>query len=76
MLDLDQLRKDPLFAAGRRAFVGASGTLLSAAAVALLAGRDAMAAGKKMSRAVEGDLRILNTALGAEHQAVAAYQVG
>lgn len=76
MLDLDQLRKDPLFAAGRRAFIGASGTLLSAAAVALLAGRDAMAAGKKMSTAVEGDLRILNTALGAEHQAVAAYQVG
>jgi len=60
----------------RRALVG-SGLVLSASAVALLGGRDALAAGAKASTAdVEADVRILNTALGAEFEAVAAYQVG
>lgn len=60
----------------RRALAG-SGLVLSAAAVALLGGRDAMAAGAKVSAAdVDADVRILNTALGAELEAVAAYQVG
>lgn len=60
----------------RRALVG-SGLVLSAAAVALLGGRDALAAGTKASAAdIEADVRILNTALGAEYEAVAAYQVG
>lgn len=69
-----ELAKDPLFIAGRRAFIGKSGVLLSASAVALLAGQDSLAAAKGGGSA--NDLRILNTALGAEHQAVAAYQVG
>ncbi len=56
----------------RRALAG-SGLLLSAAAVALLGGRDALAAG---SAPMESDLRILNTALGAELEAIAAYQLG
>ena len=58
----------------RRAFLGKAGTLtLSAAAVALLSGNDALAQGKP---ATSRDVEILNTALGAEHQAIAAYQVG
>ena len=76
-MQLSQLMKDPLFAAGRRAFIGKSGVLLSATAVALLAGRDVLAADTKEASSQSGDdVRILNTALGAEHQAVAAYQTG
>lgn len=67
---------DALFVAGRRAFIGMSGMLLSGAAVTLLAGRDAFAATRgDKKNAVENDVRILNTALGAEYQAVAAYQL-
>jgi rubrerythrin len=58
----------------RRAFLGRTGLLLSGAAVALLAGRDALAARRDAGAA--SDARILNTALGAELEAVAAYQVG
>ena len=76
-MQLIQLMNDPLFAAGRRAFIGKSGILLSATAVALLAGREVLAADAKPGAASVGDdVRILNTALGAEHQAIAAYQVG
>ncbi|NPC57355.1 ferritin-like domain-containing protein [Caenimonas soli] len=65
-----------LFQARRRA-LAVSGAVLSGAAVALLGGRDAMAAGKKASQGeLEADIRILNTALGAEFEAIAAYQVG
>jgi rubrerythrin len=60
--------------AARRAFLGQSGLLLSGAAVALLAGRDVLAAKGGASGA--SDVRILNTALGAELEAIAAYQVG
>jgi len=60
--------------AARRAFLGRSGLLLSGAAVALLAGRDALAA--KGGKSGADDARILNTALGAELEAIAAYQVG
>src|SRR5690606_27689472 len=59
----------------RRAFLGQSGLLLSGAAVALMAGREALAKGKGAG-AVESDVRILNTALGAELEAIAAYQLG
>jgi rubrerythrin len=76
-MSLIQLAKDPLFMAGRRAFIGKSGILLSATAVALMAGHESLAAEKKGgSASAVDDMRILNTALGAEHQAVAAYQVG
>jgi rubrerythrin len=60
--------------AARRQFLGHSGFMLSGAAVALLAGRDALAV--KSNDAAAGDARILNTALGAELEAIAAYQVG
>jgi rubrerythrin len=60
--------------AARRAFLGRSGLVLSGAAVALLAGREALATTSASS--AESDTRILNTALGAELEAIAAYQVG
>src|SRR5688572_2405353 len=59
----------------RRSFVSSTGgALLSGAAVALLAGRSALAKGEAASPAQ--DVQILNTALGAELEAIAAYQVG
>ena len=58
----------------RRSFLGKSGLLLSGAAVALLAGQEALAA--KGGKSTSADVRILNTALGAELEAIAAYQVG
>ncbi len=60
--------------AARRAFLGKSGLLLSASAIALLANRDVLAA--KSGGAKPNDVTILNTALAAELEAVAAYQVG
>ncbi len=61
----------------RRHFLGQSGMMLSGAAVALLAGRDALAAKNgERGQSSEQDIRILNTALGAELEAIAAYQVG
>ena len=64
----------------RRGFMTFGGLALSASALALLAGRPALAlaAEKKAGKAADpaADIRILNTALSAEHEAVAAYQVG
>lgn len=57
----------------RRSFLGATGTL-SAAAVALLAGRDTLAQG--MAGDPARDVGILNVALGLEHEAIGAYQLG
>ncbi len=57
----------------RRSFLGKSGLLLSGAAIALLAGRDALAKG---SKSAASDVSVLNSALGAELEAIAAYQVG
>jgi rubrerythrin len=63
--------------AARRFFLQRSGVVLSGAAVALLAGRDALAAtSDKNGKGHAGDVRILNTALAAELEAVAAYTVG
>jgi rubrerythrin len=59
----------------RRSFLFQSGLLLSGAAVALLAGKDALAA-KKGGNSASSDASILNSALGAEFEAIAAYQVG
>ncbi len=58
----------------RRLFLGHSGFVLSGAAVALLAGKDALAA--KAGATGAQDVQILNTALGAELEAIAAYQLG
>ncbi len=65
---------------GRRMFLGGTGkSVLSATAVALLAGCESMA--KNASTGGAGgdaaqDVAILNTALGLEHEAIAAYQLG
>lgn len=59
--------------ASRRGFMRHSGAL-SAVAVALLAGQDAMAAG--MGGDMAKDVSILNVALGLEHEAINAYQLG
>ncbi len=64
----------PSFRLGRRLFLGRPGQMaMSATAVALLAGRESLAAGTKGHA---NDVGILNTALGAEQEAIAAYQVG
>jgi rubrerythrin len=65
----------------RRTFLTSSGIMLSGAAVALLAGNDALAADPKAAPkatggSAENDTQILNTALGAELEAIAAYQLG
>ncbi len=64
----------------RRSLLGTSGLLLSGAAVLMLAGKSAHAA-KASTAAAAGeaaaaDVAILNSALGAELEAIAAYQVG
>jgi rubrerythrin len=59
--------------ASRRRFLGTTG-LLSASAVALLAGREALAQG--MDGDPAKDASILNVALGLEHEAINAYQLG
>jgi rubrerythrin len=68
------LANDPEACGTRRSFLGKSGFLLSGAAVALLAGQDALAA--KGGKSTASDVRILNSALGAELEAIAAYQLG
>lgn len=60
-------------AAARRVFLGSS-LALSGAAVALLAGKPALAA--KAGEPSAADAKILNTALGSEYEAIAAYQLG
>lgn len=57
----------------RRLFLGQSSLVLSGAAIALLAGKGVLAAGVA---ADPKDVQILNTALGAELEAIAAYQLG
>lgn len=57
----------------RRAFLRA-GTTLSAVGLSLLAGRPALAQGMKAD--VSKDVDILNIALGLEHEAINAYQLG
>jgi rubrerythrin len=59
--------------ASRRAFMGRTGTL-SAVAVAMLAGKDTLAQG--MGADTSKDVGILNVALGLEHEAINAYQLG
>jgi len=58
----------------RRALLRGVGTVgLSAAAVAILGGCESMAASNSASAA---DVDILNVALGLEHEAINAYQLG
>ena len=58
----------------RRNFFGKMGVAtISASTLALLGGNEALAA---MSKGSEGDVAILNVALGLEHEAINAYQLG
>ena len=59
----------------RRSFLGTGGLALSGAAVALLAGRESLAAADKAANPAT-DVNILNSALAAELEAIAAYGVG
>lgn len=62
----------------RRSFLGASGKLLlSGTSIALMGGLNTACAGYPAGdHEVQQDIRILNTAIAAEHEAVAAYQLG
>jgi hypothetical protein len=62
--------------AARRTFLGVSGLGLSGAAVALLAGRESLAVAAEAASNPANDVAILNTALAAELEAIAAYGVG
>ncbi len=58
----------------RRFLRGAGIATLSATAIAVLGGREALAQGMKGDAGK--DVAILNIALGLEHEAIAAYQIG
>jgi hypothetical protein len=61
----------------RRRFLSVAGLALSGTAVALLAGRDGLAAGAvEPVASTANDVAILNAALAAELEAIAAYGVG
>jgi rubrerythrin len=60
----------------RSLFRVAGAGVLSAAAVGLLGNNSAMAAMKGKMGAKSGDVDILNVALGLEHEAINAYQIG
>jgi rubrerythrin len=68
----------PSFATSRRSFFSGTGKMtLSATAVALLSGREALATTMlQTAETSTGDVDILNAALGAEQEAIAAYQLG
>lgn len=70
---------DAVAVATRREFLGSAGRglLLSGAAVALLGNKEALAGSMKAASHAGGqDVAILNVALGLEHEAIAAYQIG
>jgi hypothetical protein len=73
MKSVVQTLVSPTSIASRRMFMGRTGTL-SAVAVAMLAGKDALAQG--MGGDMAKDVSILNVALGLEHEAINAYQLG
>ncbi len=59
----------------RRFLRGAGIATLSATAIAVLGGREALAQGMRKGDTAS-DIAILNVALGLEHEAIAAYQIG
>jgi len=61
----------------RRSLLGLTGTaLLSAGAIGVLGGNAAFAMAKGKGAVSKGDIDILNVALGLEHEAIEAYQIG
>lgn len=77
MTKIMEIRSGGAVTQGRRRFLTSSGGLLSGGAVLLLAGCGSLADSKTAAAATaESDVNILNTALGAEQEAIAAYQLG
>jgi rubrerythrin len=66
------------FAPTRRSILGTTGgAMLSAAAIGVLGGVSSSAFAKTAKKsATQGDVDILNVALGLEHEAIAAYSIG
>ena len=77
-MSIFQFDFDSIFQSNRREFLRGSGAVLSASAIALLAGCNTVSAGDKKASAgtAANDVGILNGALAAEQQAIAAYQMG
>lgn len=76
MQEIKPIERTFLNSSRRESMFGCA-VVLSAGAVAILAGRDVLAqAAKPTASQLESDTRILNTALGAELEAIAAYQLG
>jgi len=73
---MSSTRSNPslVLATGRRGFLGGSAMSLSAGAIALLGGAPALARAAAMDPS--RDVAILNVALGLEHEAINAYQLG
>lgn len=70
------MKSSTLFIPARRLFLGKTAKFaLSATAVALLASQESLAA-KKSAASSTQDVSILNVALGLEHEAINAYQLG
>lgn len=69
----EALSRAPIQVPSRRSFLATTATL-SAGTVALLAGNSALAQG--MAGNAAADVGILNVALGLEHEAINAYQLG
>jgi bacterioferritin (cytochrome b1) len=67
----------PLVPARRTLLVRSTQAVLSAGAIAILAGCESMVTSKNASAATASDdIQVLNTALGLEYEGIAAYQVG
>lgn len=79
-MDTSRNIASPTIDTSRRRILTAGGLgVLSATAVALLAGNEALAQQQQQRRqgnAGGNDVAILNVALGLEHEAIAAYQIG
>ena len=73
MTNLIQTPATLVTSASRRGFMGRTGSL-SAVAIAMLAGKESLAQG--MQGDMGKDVGILNVALGLEHEAINAYQLG
>jgi rubrerythrin len=74
-----ELLASPIVVPSRRQFLSGVGkATLSATALALIAGQEAIATGKGKSKVAKPaqDVTILNVALGLEHEAISAYQIG
>ncbi len=77
-MSIFQFDFDSIFQSNRREFLRGSGAVLSASAIGLLAGCNTVSAADKKTSAdtPANDVGILNGALAAEQQAIAAYLVG